>query len=286
MKSLLFFFMLGTITSASHASDTYMFPTGKAAESRLNQQAEVMKENSIKQLKKAGLSQGQTVFDIGCGSGAMTVYLAEQVGENGVVYAIDISDEQLEITRKAVEAAGFSNVIYFNGDILDASKLPKIKADIIYHRYILMHLLEPEKAALAMKSCLKPGGAVVGQESILSEAGTKPKVPIIERIKFMRSELGKNRGVDSDIGNKLQEIYDSAGYSSVDAYRELHHVPVKMFSEVSLKSFIELKLKYIALGFITEDEIESIEKQIEALPETHPDLIYIFEQGHVIAKVR
>lgn len=285
MKTALLLAIFMGVTNASYASNTYMLKTGEAAASRLNKQHEVMKENSIEQLQRAGLSRGQTVFDIGCGSGAMTTYLAQQVGEAGLVYAIDISPEQLEVTRKAVESAGFSNVIYIEGDILNASTLPNVKADIIYLRYVLMHLLEPKKAVAVMKSCLKAGGAVVGQESILSEASTEPKVPVVERIKSMRSEIGKRLGVDSDIGKNLQEIYEDAGYAPVEVYRAPHRVPVLPFSEVSVKSFHELKAKYINAGLMTEDESVSIEQLLENLPQTHPDLLYIFEQGHVIAKM-
>ena len=286
MEKILLLALFMTIASASYASDTYMLKTGEVAAPRLNQQNEVMKKNSVEQLRRAGLSKGQVVFDIGCGSGVMTTYLAEQVGETGTVYAIDISAEQLEVTRKAVESAGFSNVIHLQADILNASTLPNIKADIIHHRYVLMHLVGPDKAVAAMKSCLKPGGAVVGQESILSEASTQPEVPFYERIKFMRSEIGKRLGVDSDIGKNLQQIYEKSGYALVETYKAPHRVAVIPFSEVSLKSFQELKDKYIDAGLMTEDESASIEDQLRNLPRTHPDLLYIFEQGHVIAKIR
>ncbi|MBX9977133.1 MAG: methyltransferase domain-containing protein [Alphaproteobacteria bacterium] len=268
----------------SHGSNTYVLGTGEEAAKRLNQQNEVMKENSMAQLKRAGLSKGQIVFDVGCGSGSMTKYLAEQVGKEGHVYAIDISKDQLTVTQSAMEEAGLFNVTYVQGDILDALTLPDVKADIIYTRYVLMHLKKPEKAVAIIKQYLKPGGASVGQESILDEVYTEPTCDIIERTKVLRQKMAAHLCVNHNIGQDLQVLYEDAGYTVVEVYRTDYRIPVIPFNTVYSKSFHEMAEKYIKIGLMKEEESDFIKQQLKDLPLNHPDLFYIFEQCHVIAR--
>jgi cobalt-precorrin-6B (C15)-methyltransferase len=52
------------------------------------------------QISKARLAAGNLVYDIGCGSGSITVEAALQVGEQGKIYAVDIDPKAVELTRK------------------------------------------------------------------------------------------------------------------------------------------------------------------------------------------
>ena len=49
------------------------------------------------------VSKGMTVMDIGCGMGYFTLGLAELVGDNGKVFAVDLQQEMLDITLKRAE---------------------------------------------------------------------------------------------------------------------------------------------------------------------------------------
>ena len=55
------------------------------------------------QISKARLSSGQTVFDIGCGSGSISVESALQIESKGHVYAIDFDQKAIELTKKNLE---------------------------------------------------------------------------------------------------------------------------------------------------------------------------------------
>src|SRR3990170_4632028 len=52
------------------------------------------------QISKARLSLGQTVYDIGCGSGSISVEAGLQVESSGKVYAIDFDLKAVELTKK------------------------------------------------------------------------------------------------------------------------------------------------------------------------------------------
>ncbi len=62
------------------------------------------------QLSKARLTPGLTVFDIGCGSGSISIEAAIQVENSGKVIAIDYDSNAIELTKKNIEKFGVSNV--------------------------------------------------------------------------------------------------------------------------------------------------------------------------------
>jgi len=68
------------------------------------------------QLSKARLSPGLTVFDIGCGSGSISIEAAIQVENSGKVIAIDYDSNAIELTKKNIEKFGVSNVSVIFGN--------------------------------------------------------------------------------------------------------------------------------------------------------------------------
>lgn len=68
------------------------------------------------QISKARLSLGQTVYDIGCGSGSISVEAANQIGNSGKVFSIDIDPNAVELTKKNLEKFHVSNVSVILGN--------------------------------------------------------------------------------------------------------------------------------------------------------------------------
>jgi ubiquinone/menaquinone biosynthesis C-methylase UbiE len=62
------------------------------------------------------IERGQTVLDLGCGSGTFTIALAKMVGEAGKVIAVDVQDEMLQMVRKKAAKEGLeSRIITYKG---------------------------------------------------------------------------------------------------------------------------------------------------------------------------
>ena len=68
------------------------------------------------QLSKARLKPGQTVYDIGCGSGSISIEAALQVEESGKVIAIDYDSSAIELTKKNIEKFELSNISVIFGN--------------------------------------------------------------------------------------------------------------------------------------------------------------------------
>lgn len=88
-------------------------------------------EVRVIQLSKARLIPGQTVFDIGCGSGSISIEASIQVENTGKVISIDYDSNAIELTKKNIEKFGVSNVSVVLGDAKE--KIPALEiADVIF----------------------------------------------------------------------------------------------------------------------------------------------------------
>ncbi|AFS79931.1 precorrin-6y C5,15-methyltransferase subunit CbiT [Candidatus Nitrosopumilus koreensis AR1] len=83
------------------------------------------------QISKARLKPGQTVYDIGCGSGSISVESALQVESSGKVLAIDYDQNAVDLTKKNAKKFGISNISAIFGNAKEEiSKLED--ADVIF----------------------------------------------------------------------------------------------------------------------------------------------------------
>ncbi len=88
-------------------------------------------EVRVIQISKARLRPGQTVYDIGCGSGSISVEAAIQIGESGRVLAVDRDINAIELTGRNVSRFGLSNVLQIHGDAKE--RIPGMDtADVVF----------------------------------------------------------------------------------------------------------------------------------------------------------
>ena len=125
---------------------------------------QLFQKTSRNLLLQAGLTKGNHVLEVGCGTGEMTCWIAEQVGNAGRVYAVDISIEQIEITKQQAKISGVNNITFINSSVFDLCGLPPF--DFIYSRFIIMHLHEPYVALQTMLRFLKRGGHIICEEAL------------------------------------------------------------------------------------------------------------------------
>ena len=83
------------------------------------------------QISKARLSSGQTVLDIGCGSGSITVEAGLQVESGGKVVGVDLDPNAIELTNRNLKKFGVDNATLILGNAKEKiSDLPE--ADAIF----------------------------------------------------------------------------------------------------------------------------------------------------------
>lgn len=83
------------------------------------------------QISKARLRPGQTVYDVGCGSGSISVEASIQVEDTGKVIAVDYDPAAVELTKRNLEKFSRFNVSVILGDAKE--KIPELEpADAVF----------------------------------------------------------------------------------------------------------------------------------------------------------
>ncbi|MBA3813669.1 MAG: class I SAM-dependent methyltransferase [Alphaproteobacteria bacterium] len=268
---LLVIITIFTLTTKSYAmkleDDTYILAVGKKGAQRLDIQNAVLKEETENHLKAAGLSAGQIVWDIGCGNGVMLPFLAKTVGERGHVYAMDISEEQLALAKLRISSEGLKNVTLLHGDIGSEQNLPVGEADLVYMRLILMHVKDPDKVVAVVKTLLKEGGVVASQESIMSTTQNFSNQLIFREYVETLMTLGQTKGVDYDIGSRLQLLYEQAGYGKTKVTFSQPKASLKQIKDILILGAMEWKDKSIGAGIVSHEKVDGWIEAFNEWPE-------------------
>ncbi len=103
---------------------------------------------------------GSRVADVGAGRGYFTSHLSRQVGPNGRVFAVDISDRALGQLARLVETEGLDNVDVIRGEIDDPG-LPEGSLDAVLMVDAYHEMTEYEEMLARVYIALKPGGRLV-----------------------------------------------------------------------------------------------------------------------------
>jgi ubiquinone/menaquinone biosynthesis C-methylase UbiE len=132
-------------------------------------------------LELLSIKEGETVLEIGFGTGHCLERIIKKVGKSGEVFGIDISSGMLEITRKRLEKAGLTRrVNLFRGD---AANLPyeDSKFDAVFMSFVLELFDTPEipKVLHEIKRVLKPRGRL-GVVSMSKEDGESKLLKLYE----------------------------------------------------------------------------------------------------------
>jgi SAM-dependent methyltransferase len=155
-------------------------------------------------LLRLGLGSGWRCVDVGAGGGDVSVALAEMVGRDGRVYAVD--SDPLTRDEVARAAAAHAQVIALTQAGEDLT-LPE-DVDLAFCRFLLLHVHDPAVVVHKMSTVVKPGGWVVIQEPITS-AG---------RIAGLALSMPDAR--HEDVGALLPSLIRDAGLEVIDAWAE------------------------------------------------------------------
>jgi ubiquinone/menaquinone biosynthesis C-methylase UbiE len=113
-------------------------------------------------LERLGVGPGWRCVDVGAGGGDVSVALAEMVGRDGRVYAVD--SDPLARDEVARAAAAHTQVIALTQAGEDLA-LPE-QVDLAFCRFLLLHVRDPLVVVRAMAAAVRDGGWVVAQEPV------------------------------------------------------------------------------------------------------------------------
>src|SRR5437667_417911 len=139
-----------------------------------------------KVLRLARLEPGESVLDVGCGTGTLAIAAKRHVGPTGTVHGIDASPEMIARADKKARKAGVE-VVFKNG-VAQALPFPDAQFDAVLTTVMLHHL--PRKArqhcVAEMRRVLKPGGRVLAVDFGLAPRDKKGVFARVHRHGYVR----------------------------------------------------------------------------------------------------
>jgi SAM-dependent methyltransferase len=111
-------------------------------------------------IARAAIAAGESVLDLGTGTGAVARRAAAIVGPSGCVTGVDISPDMLALAQQRASALGFSNVRLLEGR---AESIPADDGafDVVLASLSLMYVINREAAASEIARVLRPGGRLL-----------------------------------------------------------------------------------------------------------------------------
>jgi SAM-dependent methyltransferase len=155
-------------------------------------------------LDRLGLREGWRCVDVGAGGGDVSVALAEVVGRDGRIYAVDSDPAARDHAAAAASAHAQVIALTQRGEDLT---LPE-PVDLAFCRFLLLHVPDPLLVVRRMAAVVRTGGWVVAQEPITS-AGRIGGEP------FSMPDARH-----PDVGALLPALVRDAGLEVVDAWAE------------------------------------------------------------------
>jgi SAM-dependent methyltransferase len=197
------------------SEERYVLATGEEGEERLAVVNEVHGPDTRAFLLRAGLKPGMRVADIGCGIGTISCWMAGQVGADGTVQSVDVSAEQIATARRRADAAGIENVTFAVASAYD-TQLEAEGFDLVFCRFVLMHLQRPEEALREMRRLLRPGGVLAVEDGDFTALFCHPPLDAFDRCMALYRAAGERHGADFEIGRKLYALVRAVGFEATE----------------------------------------------------------------------
>jgi SAM-dependent methyltransferase len=263
------------------STGAYSMQIGDADARRLQLLGQFYDPMSSAFLEAAGVRQGDTVADLGCGHGGVTERIAARVGDAGHVYAIDASPDQLRIARSAL--AHRPNVTFVQASLED-DPLRGHRVDWVYGRFLLMHVRNLDHALRAMADMLTPGGSLLLEVADVGSLTFSPADPASGLWRPWWYALGRARGLAFDVAERITDSLHSAGF---EIRRRDRHQPIAATTEAKLVH--ALGFEQCADAYLSEigaplEQLEAHRRYLERVLDDDSVTVALFANTQYVAR--
>jgi ubiquinone/menaquinone biosynthesis C-methylase UbiE len=176
---------------------------------RLQWQAALSEDILEDGLRRAGISAGMRVLDLGSGVGDVALALARFVGAEGSVLGVERWEPSIEVARRRCKAQDLANVSFVQG-VLEEFE-PEGRFDAIVGRFILQYLPTRSAILARLKRRLNPGGVMLFQEIDNSGSSEAPPSPLFGEVRGWIASAFAATGSVFDMGALLARTFLEAG---------------------------------------------------------------------------
>lgn len=216
-------------------------------------------ENSTRGfLEKAGIGHAKTCLDLGCGIGKVSMILAEVT--EAQVLGLDLDELNIQTALKSAKAQQTDHVSF---KVFDAYQFKsREKYDLVYSRFLLSHLSDPQIILKNVLTMLKPGGKLLIEETDFSGHFCYPQSDSFDRYVSLYQDLLATRGANANLGQNLVSLLSNSGFTNIEfQISQPAHTSGegKLMAEITFKGISQALIEE---GMLTEAESAEIHSEL------------------------
>ena len=231
------------------------------------------------------LKSTDTLLDIGCGPGSISIDLAGQVAS---LVGIDAAAEAIARAEEDRRQRGVANASFRVADVYD---LPFEDGmfDVVYGHQLLQHLADPVAALVEARRVLAPGGLIAVRDADYGTMVHDPPEPALDRWLALYHEVARHNGGEPDAGRLLSGWVAQAGFTDIVATTSTwtYSAPeaIEGWRKLWTSRLLEARLGRAAVeyGMATPRELEELAAGWDRWAE-QPRPFFAFLHGEVLAR--
>jgi predicted O-methyltransferase YrrM len=233
----------------SETKPTYVMGHTDRERRRLALQAAVLHPLTDSFLRRAGISAGMRVLELGCGVGDVSLIAAGLVGPHGRVHCLDVDSAALEIAESRCRAAGHAHAVFEQADVSEHK--PAGSYDAVIGRHILIHMADALAVLRRVVALVHEGGVIAFQEYDLSwHPRGYPEMRLLFQVEEWIVDFFKRAVAKPDIGTRLFSMMQDAGLPPPECRAEcvVDGGPHSLVYEWLAETVITLSPRFAAVG--------------------------------------
>jgi len=249
--------------SLGHTSDEYQ---------RLRAQARVWEEATGRVIDHAGLAEGASCLDAGCGPGETMRTLAQRVGPGGHVLGVDSDPSIGTMAVQMLHGSGHRQCAFHAHDLTADEPVPGAPFDLVYARLLLFHLPQRVGVLARLWDAVAPGGHLVVQDYDLRTISVLPDLASVAELGRVIFGAFGAAGADVSAGARLSQLFAEAGAGTPDGTDVAGRIEPLRTGHFMLQSvFRSLLPAALKHGITTEDAAAATLAAIDHDATSYPD---------------
>ncbi|MCS5705975.1 methyltransferase domain-containing protein [Synechococcus sp. FGCU-3] len=262
------------------SSDTYVLGTAEIELQRLGRQHAIWRDDTLAAWDRAGFREGQRLLDLGCGPGFAALDLAERVGAEGTVLAIDNAPPYLQHLEQQAGARKLTQLRTLALDLGQKQCAETIEATIgsagwdgAWCRWLAMFVPDPEALVALAAQALRPGGRLVLHEYVQWDTfALHPQGEGLSRFVQYCIRHWQANGGDPHIARRLPKLLEAQGMQLVSARSLMACEPTAGPKARWLQDFLSSYPQQLAAaGVWSQADQQALEADLEHA-QHHPSL--------------